>query len=60
MKKVVKKMKVGEESPKNDALYWLGRPAEERIEAVEALRREKYGSSTRLQRIIRVTQSPQN
>ena len=59
MKKVVKKMKLGEESPKDNVVYWLSRPPEERIEAVESLRRERYGNSTRLQRIVRVIKSPQ-
>lgn len=34
--------------------YWLGRPPEERVAAVEELRREVYGDSHRRQRIARV------
>ena len=39
-----------------DLRYWLSRPPAERIEAVEALRREHHGSSERLQRTARVVQ----
>jgi hypothetical protein len=34
--------------------YWLSRPPEERLAAVDALRREYYGDSHRLQRVARV------
>ena len=34
--------------------YWLSRPPEERLGAVDALRREYYGDSHRLQRVARV------
>lgn len=34
--------------------YWLSRPPEERLAAVDALRREYYGDSQRLQRVARV------
>ena len=37
-----------------DLLYWLNRPVEERIAAVEYLRRQYDGSAARLQRIVRV------
>ena len=37
-----------------DVAYWLSRPAEERISAVEYLRRQHHGNSIRLQRIARV------
>jgi hypothetical protein len=36
--------------------YWLSRPPEERIAAVEELRREYYGNSHRLQRVARFVQ----
>jgi hypothetical protein len=39
--------------------YWLSRPPEERIAAVEELRREVYGDSHRLQRVARVVQQAQ-
>jgi len=34
--------------------YWLSRPPEERLAAVEELRRAYYGDSHRLQRVARV------
>jgi hypothetical protein len=36
--------------------YWLSRPTEERLAAVEELRRQFYGDSQRLQRVARVIQ----
>jgi len=58
-KKIIKKIKLGEETSEHDRTYWLSRPAEERIEAVEILRREYYGSSARLQRNARAVKSAQ-
>ena len=40
--------------------YWLSRPPEERLEAVDALRREYYRDSHRLQRVARVVQQEQS
>jgi len=40
--------------------YWLSRPVEERVAAVDELRREWYGDSQRLQRIARVVQQTQS
>ena len=34
--------------------YWLSRPPEERLAAVDALRRQYYGDSQLLQRVARV------
>jgi hypothetical protein len=34
--------------------YWLSRPPQERLAAVDELRREVYGDSHRLQRVVRV------
>lgn len=41
---------------KDDLKYWLSRPAKERIEAVEFLRKQFNGNTRRLQRVIRVIQ----
>lgn len=50
------KFKKGEEP--NDVLYWLSRPAVERIFALERIRLEynlwKYGAESRFQRVYRV------
>jgi hypothetical protein len=41
--------------------YWLSRPPEERIEAVEILRRQVYGEDTpRLQRVVRIIKLSQS
>ena len=39
--------------------YWLSRPPEERLAAVDDLRREYYGDTHRLQRVARVVQQAQ-
>lgn len=38
--------------------YWLTRPADERVAAVEFLRRQFIGPGARLQRVLRVTSRP--
>lgn len=43
-----------------DLNYWLSRPPQERIAAVEHLRRQLYGSSIRFQRIARVIKRSQS
>lgn len=54
IKKVVKKCKLQKNSVKDDLKYWLGKTPEERISAVEILRRQYNGNSKRLQRVARV------
>ena len=44
---------------KEDLRYWLIRPPEERLDAVDELRRQVYGDSQRLQRVARVIQQAQ-
>ena len=62
MKKVVKiKSLKDKTSGKEDLAYWLSKTPEERIAAVEQLRKQYYGNYTqRLQRVIRVIQRKQN
>ena len=56
-KKIVKKSNLyNPKSTEKDLLYWLGRPAEERVATVDYLRKQYYGSTERLQRIARVIQ----
>jgi hypothetical protein len=43
-----------------DLAYWLSRPPDERVAAVDYLRRQLHGSSTRLQRSARVIQRTQS
>ncbi len=54
----IKIIKQKEESKEN-LTYWLSRPASERLEAVEILRKQFNGSSKRLQRTIRVVKQIQ-
>ncbi len=41
-----------------DLKYWLSKSPEERVEAVDYLRKQFHGSSERLQRVARVIQRP--
>ena len=55
IKKVVRKTKLAESNDvSSDLEYWLSRTAAERFSAVEILRRQVYGDSERLQRVVRV------
>ncbi len=49
----------GDDERANAALaYWLSRPPEERVEAVEFLRRQVVGPDARLVRVLRVVDCP--
>lgn len=54
IKKVVTKRNINDLSSDDDLNYWQKRSPEERITAVEILRRQHHGSSERLQRSARV------
>jgi hypothetical protein len=57
VEKVVTKYNVRDfNSVKKDLAFWLSKTPEERIEAVEYLRRQLHGSSGRLQRTARIIQ----
>ena len=61
IRKTVQKQDLGNFSEiKQDLQYWLSRPPEERLAAVDTLRREHYGDSQRLQRVARVVQQAQS
>lgn len=45
---------------KENLEYWLSRPPEERLAVVDALRRQYYGDSQRLQRVVRVIRQAQS
>lgn len=47
-------------SSKEDLAYWLSKTTQDRIEAIELLRRQYHGSSARLQRSARVIQQTQS
>lgn len=53
---VVKHSVKGYDSIKDALAYWLSKSPEERVEAVEHLRRQLHGSSGRLQRTTRIIQ----
>ena len=57
-KKITRQNLSQHSSAQENLAYWLSRPPEERIAAVECLRQQYYGSSARLQRIARVIQRP--
>ena len=57
IKKVVKKYRIEDlSSIREDLAYWLSKSHEERISAVEYLRRQYHGNTARLQRSARVIQ----
>ena len=57
---IKKNIKIMTLRDKDDALaYWLSKPSNERIEAVEILRRQFIGSTERFQRTIRIIQQAQ-
>ena len=58
--KIVKVRDLKDDSSiKEDLLYWLSKPPEERVATVDYLRRQYHGSAARLQRSIKVIQRPQ-
>jgi hypothetical protein len=54
IQKVINIRNAAESSIKIDLAYWQSRSPEERISAVEILRRQYYGGSERLQRVSRI------
>ena len=61
IKKVVNKTTLADSNDSaKDLEYWLSRPVAERFSAVEILRRQVYGDSERLQRVIRVSKLSQS
>jgi hypothetical protein len=56
IRNVVSKHNLHDSQAKLDLEYWLSRTPEERVEAVEILRRQFYGvaATARLQRVVRV------
>ncbi len=56
IQRVITKRKMSKSSSSDDLKYWLNRSVEERISAVEILRRQHHGSSERLQRVSRIVE----
>ena len=60
IEKIIKKGNLNDKFIKEaDLKYWLKKSPQERIDAVEILRRQYNGSAERLQRIIKVVQLKQ-
>jgi hypothetical protein len=61
IQKIVKKGTMGElSSIEEDLAYWLSKPPEERVAAVDFLRRQYNGNTARLQRSARIVQLKQS
>jgi hypothetical protein len=56
MKKVVTKRNLKDSSQQADLAFWLSQTPDDRVSAVEILRRQYNGSSERLQRVSRVVE----
>lgn len=60
IKKIIKKYSLNDsQQKKDDRAYWLSVSPEERISAVEIMRKQMYGNSERLQRVVRVISQQQ-
>ena len=61
IRKTVQKHCLGKDSEiRKNLEYWLSRTPEERLSAVEILRRQVYGDSQGLQRVVRVVKLSQS
>jgi hypothetical protein len=59
LQRLIRITSFAEEARTRPALqYWLSRPPEERVAAVEYLRRQVHGSGARLRRVHRVLDCP--
>ncbi len=57
IEKIIKKFDLADSnSTLSDLEYWLSRTPDERISAVEILRRQHHGTTARLQRTVRIIQ----
>ena len=59
IQKVITKRELQDSSVKQDLAYWLSKTIEERVEAVDFLRRQYNGYPVRLQRVVRVIKRKQ-
>jgi hypothetical protein len=61
IQKIVKKFRINDiSSAKDDLAYWLSKSPEDRVSAVEYLRRQYHGNTARLQRSARIIQLSQS
>ena len=56
IKKIVQIKNIKDNNLIHDLKYWLSRTQEERLSAVEFLRRQAHGTTERLQRVAQVVQ----
>lgn len=55
IEKIVRKRPLHDPSAQADDLaYWLSKTPEERLSAVEILRRQEYGEMGQMQRVVRI------
>jgi len=59
IKKIIRRKKLSNSTENEDLKYWLSKSPQERIEAVEILRKQYDGNTERLQRVVRIIQLPQ-
>lgn len=61
IRKTVQKHRLDKDTEiRQNLQYWLSRTPEERLEAVEILRRQVYGDTQGLQRVVRVVKLSQS
>lgn len=60
IQKIVTKLSLNDAALRNDDLtFWLGKSPEERVAAIDYLRRQYHGTTKRLQRSARVIERTQ-
>ncbi len=60
VEKLVTRRNLHDSSMRDDLIYWLSKRPEERVAAVDYLRKQYHGSTIRLQRTARVIQRQQS
>lgn len=61
IQKIIKKQDLNDcSSIKDDLAFWLNKPPEERLWAVDFLRKQHHGNTARLQRTARIIQQTQS
>lgn len=60
IEKIVTRRSLKDASSKDDLAYWLSKQPEERVAAVDYLRKQIHGNTARLQRTARVVQRTQS
>ena len=59
IEKIIRKFQLGDRTPeREDRAYWLSRPPEERLAAVDELRRHFYGEMGPIEKVIERIRPP--